>query len=79
MLCSAIMQHLSGAADSDAVTKAVVGLKLEPIEAKGTLSSVHYILHSAAKYGVDAQTLMTESQQLGLPKGGFSACLFLVS
>eukprot|EP00698_Gefionella_okellyi_P006619 TRINITY_DN15943_c0_g1_i1.p1 TRINITY_DN15943_c0_g1~~TRINITY_DN15943_c0_g1_i1.p1 ORF type:complete len:197 (-),score=35.85 TRINITY_DN15943_c0_g1_i1:49-639(-) len=67
-LVSAVLARISGDQDDAAVVKAATAAKLDPSETKAAVAAVHYILHSAAKYGVDANDLMTELQQLGLPK-----------
>jgi hypothetical protein len=69
MVCSGVLQRICGTAGDEAVAKAVAGLKLDAAESKAAVAAVHYILHSAVKYGVDSGVLVTELQQLGLPKG----------
>ena len=38
-------------------------------DVKAVVAAVHFIVNNAAKYDVPPETLETELQQLGLPKG----------
>ena len=68
-MCTAVIAQLLGEKDDAAIVKAAAGTGLEPGEARAAVATTHFILHSAGKYGIDAATLTTELQQLGLPKG----------
>ena len=43
--------------------------KLELNDIKACVALIEYILKSAGKYNVNTETLSSELQQLGLPKG----------
>ena len=43
--------------------------KLELNDIKACVALIEYILKSAGKYNVNSETLSSELQQLGLPKG----------
>ncbi|XP_052797523.1 COMM domain-containing protein 4-like isoform X2 [Mya arenaria] len=52
----------------DKVYKLTADAKFEEGDVKASISALHFILASAAKYAVDADSLANELQQLGLPK-----------
>ena len=45
--------------------------KIDIDDVKSCLAALHFILTSASKYHVNSETLSSELQQLGLPKGTF--------
>ena len=44
-------------------------LTSEPSDVKASIAALHFIIASAGKYAVDSESLASELQQLGLPKG----------
>lgn len=54
--------------DYDKVHKLTSDAKFETGDIKASIAALTFILSSAAKYDVDADTLSNELQQLGLPK-----------
>ncbi|GFN98011.1 comm domain-containing protein 4 [Plakobranchus ocellatus] len=59
---------LGDAMDYEKVHKLTSDAKFETGDIKASIAALSFILSSAAKYDVDADTLSNELQQLGLPK-----------
>jgi len=53
----------------------VSNAKWEASDIKASIAALSFILNNAAKYNVDGDTLATELQQLGLPKGMCTLCV----
>ncbi len=54
---------------NERIEKFSTDTKLEINDIKACLALVEFILKSAVKYNVNSETLSSELQQLGLPKG----------
>ena len=54
------------------VAKLVSNANWEESDIKASIAAISFILTNSAKYNVESDTLATELQQLGLPKG---ACM----
>ncbi|WAR04013.1 COMD4-like protein [Mya arenaria] len=69
LLCVQVIKMMLGQEiDYDKVYKLTADAKFEEGDVKASISALHFILASAAKYAVDADSLANELQQLGLPK-----------
>ena len=70
-LCSFIAQTLINKEqmDNERLRKLASDAKLELADIKACVALVEFVLKSATKYNVNSETLATELQQLGLPKG----------
>uniref|UniRef100_A0A8I3XCA7 COMM domain containing 4 n=1 Tax=Callithrix jacchus TaxID=9483 RepID=A0A8I3XCA7_CALJA len=66
LLCSQVLKELLGQGTD--VSKDPSG------DVKATVAVLSFILSSAAKHSVDGESLSSELQQLGLPKGTGSLC-----
>ncbi|XP_067871507.1 COMM domain-containing protein 4 isoform X4 [Heterodontus francisci] len=69
LLCVQVLKDLLGdGIDYEKITKLTADAKFETSDIKATIAVLNFILLSAAKYGVDGESLSSELQQLGLPK-----------
>ncbi|XP_062926920.1 COMM domain-containing protein 4 isoform X2 [Mobula hypostoma] len=50
------------------ITKLTADAKFDSSDIKATIAVLNFVLSSAAKYGVNGESLSSELQQLGLPK-----------
>jgi predicted ATP-grasp superfamily ATP-dependent carboligase len=70
LLCNQIIQDLlQGSMDYAKVFKLTADAKYEISDVKAAIAALTFIFSSAAKYNVDSESLSSELQQLGLPKG----------
>jgi hypothetical protein len=56
---------------NEKIEKLASDTKLEINDIKACVALIEFILKSASKYNVNSETLSSELQQLGLPKGIF--------
>ena len=54
---------------NEKIEKLAVDTKLEVNDIKACIALIEFVLTSGAKYFVNGETLSSELQQLGLPKG----------
>lgn len=64
---------------SEKLEKLATDAKLELNDIKACVALLEFIVISAAKYTCNSETLSSELQQLGLPKGRFDKTLSLIS
>ncbi|XP_045388529.1 COMM domain-containing protein 4 isoform X1 [Lemur catta] len=70
LLCSQVLKELLGQGiDYEKILKLTTDAKFESGDVKATVAVLSFILSSAAKHSVDGESLSSELQQLGLPKG----------
>ncbi|KAI1235006.1 COMM domain-containing protein 4, partial [Lamprotornis superbus] len=70
LICAQVLRDLLGEAiEYDKILKLTSDAKLESGDVKATIAVLGFILSSAAKHNVDSESLSSELQQLGLPKG----------
>uniref|UniRef100_UPI00358E9939 COMM domain-containing protein 4-like isoform X1 n=1 Tax=Myxine glutinosa TaxID=7769 RepID=UPI00358E9939 len=70
LLCIQVLKGLlEETLDYEKVGKLTSDAKFEAGDVKATIAVLEFIISSAAKYSVDGQSLSSELQQLGLPKG----------
>lgn len=71
-LASLIAQQLVSQEElqNEKLEKLATDTKLELSDVKACVALVEFVLVNAAKYNVNGETLSSELQQLGLPKGG---------
>ncbi|KAM6351100.1 COMM domain-containing protein 4 isoform 5-T5 [Alca torda] len=70
LICAQVLRDLLGEAmEYDKILKLTSDAKLESGDVKATIAVLGFILSSAAKHNVDGESLSSELQQLGLPKG----------
>ncbi|VTJ65412.1 Hypothetical predicted protein [Marmota monax] len=80
LLCSQVLKELLGQGiDYEKILKLTADAKFESGDVKATVAVLSFILSSAAKHSVDGESLSSELQQLGLPKGvwGWVLCIRL--
>ncbi|XP_061918174.1 COMM domain-containing protein 4-like [Entelurus aequoreus] len=76
LLCVQVLKGLLGEGiDYDKVTKLTADAKFESGDIKASVAVLSFIYSSAAKHDVDSESLSSELQQLGLPKGWSTKCL----
>ncbi|XP_041034561.1 COMM domain-containing protein 4 isoform X2 [Carcharodon carcharias] len=69
LLCVQVLKDLLGdGIDYEKIAKLTADAKFETSDIKATIAVLNFVLSSAAKYGVDGESLSSELQQLGLPK-----------
>lgn len=69
LLAMSVLKDLLGEdLDYEKVQKLTSDAKFETGDIKASIAALSFILSSAAKYDVDAETLANELQQLGLPR-----------
>uniref|UniRef100_UPI00398F562C COMM domain-containing protein 4 isoform X1 n=2 Tax=Pristiophorus japonicus TaxID=55135 RepID=UPI00398F562C len=69
LLCVQVLKDLLGdGIDYEKISKLTVDAKFETSDIKATIAVLNFVFSSAAKYGVDGESLSSELQQLGLPK-----------
>ncbi|XP_067837214.1 COMM domain-containing protein 4 [Heptranchias perlo] len=69
LLCVQVLKDLLGdGIDYEKIVKLTADAKFETSDIKATIAVLNFVLSSAAKYGVDGESLSSELQQLGLPK-----------
>ncbi|XP_074862798.1 COMM domain-containing protein 4 [Carettochelys insculpta] len=69
LICGQVLRDLQGEGiDYDKISKLTSDAKFESGDVKATIAVLSFILSSAAKHGVDSDSLASELQQLGLPK-----------
>ena len=69
LLCAQVIKDLLGESlDYAKVEKLTSDAKFTLSDVKASLAGLSFVLSSAAKYGVDGESLSNELQQLGLPK-----------
>ncbi|XP_029095533.1 COMM domain-containing protein 4 isoform X2 [Monodon monoceros] len=70
LLCSQVLKDLLGQGiDYEKILKLTADARFESGDVKATVAVLSFILSSAAKHSVDGESLSSELQQLGLPKG----------
>uniref|UniRef100_A0A671FV95 COMM domain containing 4 n=1 Tax=Rhinolophus ferrumequinum TaxID=59479 RepID=A0A671FV95_RHIFE len=70
LLCSQVLKELLGQGiDYEKILKLTADARFESGDVKATVAVLSFILSSAAKHSVDGESLSSELQQLGLPKG----------
>ncbi|CAO2634909.1 COMM domain-containing protein 4 [Lemmus lemmus] len=70
LLCSQVLKELLGQGiDYEKILKLTADAKFESGDVKATVAVLSFILSSAAKHSVDSDSLSSELQQLGLPRG----------
>uniref|UniRef100_A0A3Q2D2V7 COMM domain containing 4 n=1 Tax=Cyprinodon variegatus TaxID=28743 RepID=A0A3Q2D2V7_CYPVA len=70
LLCAQVLKDLLGEGiDYEKVTKLTADAKFESGDIKASIAVLNFILSSASKHDVDSESLSSELQQLGLPKG----------
>uniref|UniRef100_A0ACB8E531 COMM domain-containing protein 4 n=1 Tax=Sphaerodactylus townsendi TaxID=933632 RepID=A0ACB8E531_9SAUR len=70
LICAQVLKDLLGEGiDYEKILKLTSDAKLESGDVKATIAVLNFILSSAAKHNVDSESLSSELQQLGLPKG----------
>ncbi|KAM4661650.1 uncharacterized protein AAGF69_007778 [Amazona ochrocephala] len=70
LICAQVLRDLlGGSMEYEKILKLTSDAKLESGDVKATIAVLGFILSSAAKHGVDSESLSSELQQLGLPKG----------
>ncbi|XP_033725446.1 COMM domain-containing protein 4-like [Pecten maximus] len=74
LLCVQVIKDLlNEGIDYEKVYKLTSDAKFEIGDVKASLAALSFVLSSAAKYGIDGESLSNELQQLGLPKEHTSA------
>ncbi|XP_072881112.1 COMM domain-containing protein 4 [Hemitrygon akajei] len=69
LLCVQVLKDLLGEGiDYEKITKLTADAKFDSSDIKATIAVLNFVLSSAAKYGVNGESLSSELQQLGLPK-----------
>ncbi|KAM4660481.1 COMM domain-containing protein 4-like [Amazona ochrocephala] len=69
LICAQVLRDLlGGSMEYEKILKLTSDAKLESGDVKATIAVLGFILSSAAKHGVDSESLSSELQQLGLPK-----------
>ncbi|XP_048225265.1 COMM domain-containing protein 4 [Perognathus longimembris pacificus] len=69
LLCGQVLKELLGQGiDYEKILKLTADAKFESGDVKATVAVLSFILSSAAKHGVDGESLSNELQQLGLPR-----------
>uniref|UniRef100_K7GJS3 COMM domain containing 4 n=2 Tax=Pelodiscus sinensis TaxID=13735 RepID=K7GJS3_PELSI len=69
LICGQVLKDLQGEGiDYEKILKLTSDTKFESGDVKATIAVLSFILSSAAKHGVDSDSLSSELQQLGLPK-----------
>uniref|UniRef100_A0A672V1A1 COMM domain containing 4 n=1 Tax=Strigops habroptila TaxID=2489341 RepID=A0A672V1A1_STRHB len=69
LICAQVLRDLlGGSMEYEKILKLTLDAKLESGDVKATIAVLGFILSSAAKHGVDSESLSSELQQLGLPK-----------
>ncbi|XP_015256253.1 PREDICTED: COMM domain-containing protein 4 [Cyprinodon variegatus] len=77
LLCAQVLKDLLGEGiDYEKVTKLTADAKFESGDIKASIAVLNFILSSASKHDVDSESLSSELQQLGLPKGLCLALFF---
>ncbi|XP_005372451.2 COMM domain-containing protein 4-like, partial [Microtus ochrogaster] len=70
LLCSQVLKELLGQGiDYEKILKLTADAKFESGDVKATVAVLSFLLSSAAKHSVDSDSLSSELQQLGLPRG----------
>ncbi|XP_042660332.1 COMM domain-containing protein 4 isoform X1 [Tyto alba] len=70
LICAQVLRDLLGdTIEYEKILKLTSDAKLESGDVKATIAVLDFILSSAAKHNVDSESLSSELQQLGLPKG----------
>ncbi|NXN94549.1 COMD4 protein, partial [Rhinopomastus cyanomelas] len=69
LICGQVLRDLLGEAmEYEKILRLTSDAKLELGDVKATIAVLGFVLCSAAKHGVDSESLASELQQLGLPK-----------
>ncbi|XP_060030190.1 COMM domain-containing protein 4 isoform X3 [Erinaceus europaeus] len=69
LLCGLVLKELLGQGlDYEKVQKLTADARFESSDVKAAVAVLSFILASAAKHGVDGESLSSELQQLGLPR-----------
>ncbi|KAG8514519.1 COMM domain-containing protein 4, partial [Galemys pyrenaicus] len=70
LLCSQVLKELLGQGiDYEKILKLTADARFESGDVKATVAVLSFILSSSAKHSVDGESLCSELQQLGLPRG----------